>query len=86
VSIGTTDGRVVDLAAKYEREEGAVLLTGIQALVRVLCDHRRLDRARGLSTRTFVSGYEGSPSPGWTCRSRGNERCSTDSTARSRPG
>ena len=46
---------------KYLREEGAVYLSGIQALVRVTLDQHRADRRRGLNTATLVSGYRGSP-------------------------
>ena len=38
-----------------------VLISGIQAIVRLVLDQRRLDRDRGLDTAAFVSGYEGSP-------------------------
>ena len=51
----------VSLADKYLLEQGTVFLSGTQALVRVLLDQVRADRARGLKTATFVSGYQGSP-------------------------
>jgi indolepyruvate ferredoxin oxidoreductase len=53
------------LTDRYLRQEGTVYLTGVQALVRVLFDLARHDRAQGLSTATFVSGYEGSPLGGY---------------------
>ena len=37
------------------------LLTGVQAIARLLVEHRALDRRRGLKTASFVSGYQGSP-------------------------
>jgi len=46
---------------KYRREEGAVILSGVQALVRVTFDQHRADKRRGLNTATLVSGYPGSP-------------------------
>src|SRR5437868_5763077 len=51
----------VSLDDKYSADEGRVLLSGIQALVRLTLEQRRLDTARGLDTRVFVSGYQGSP-------------------------
>ncbi len=51
----------VSLDDKYSADEGRVLLSGIQALVRLTLEQRRLDDARGLDTRVFVSGYQGSP-------------------------
>jgi indolepyruvate ferredoxin oxidoreductase len=53
------------LTDRYLREEGTVYLTGVQALVRALFDRARQDRARGLRSGTFVSGYEGSPLGGY---------------------
>jgi indolepyruvate ferredoxin oxidoreductase len=50
-----------DLDAKYRVTDGGVLLTGIQALARVVFDQIRADRRRNLNTAAFVSGYPGSP-------------------------
>lgn len=50
-----------ELADRYRRTEGRVLLTGTQALVRVLINQARSDRLAGLNTAGFVSGYRGSP-------------------------
>ncbi len=48
----------------YTRETGAVYLTGTGALIRLLLTQRRVDRAAGLTTNGFVSGYRGSPLAG----------------------
>ena len=53
------------LDSRYEQEQGAVYLTGIQALVRLPIDQMRRDRRAGLNTGTFISGYEGSPLGGY---------------------
>jgi indolepyruvate ferredoxin oxidoreductase len=53
--------REISLEDKYLLEEGRVLLTGVQALVRLPLDQHRADRRRGLHTGTMVSGYQGSP-------------------------
>jgi indolepyruvate ferredoxin oxidoreductase len=50
----TLDSRFTDL-------DRPVLLTGIQALLRLLLEQRRLDEQAGLSTAALVSGYRGSP-------------------------
>lgn len=41
--------------------EGRVAMSGVQALLRVLVDQRRLDRRAGLHTAGLLSGYRGSP-------------------------
>ena len=46
---------------KYTASTGRVYLTGYQALVRLLLIQRDRDRAAGLNTAGFVSGYRGSP-------------------------
>ena len=50
-----------ELRDRYARTEGRVFLTGTQAIVRIALDQARRDRARGLDTRGYVSGYRGSP-------------------------
>src|SRR3984957_20383858 len=57
--------RVATLDDRYQRQDGTIYLTGIQALVRMLLDRARHDRTRGLDTATYVSGYEGSPLGGY---------------------
>ena len=45
-------------------EDGRILLTGVQGLVRLPLDQHRADRRLGLHTATMISGYQGSPSLG----------------------
>ncbi|WP_193045630.1 indolepyruvate ferredoxin oxidoreductase family protein [Mycolicibacterium baixiangningiae] len=49
---------------RYDLRDGEVHLSGIQALVRLPLDQRRLDQQNGLDVAVFVSGYEGSPLAG----------------------
>jgi len=49
------------LEDKYTKEEGWILLSGVQAIVRLPLDQHRADKRRGLNTATLVSGYRGSP-------------------------
>ncbi len=49
------------LCDRYTMPAGRVFLTGTQALVRVLYDQARRDKAAGINTGGFVSGYRGSP-------------------------
>jgi indolepyruvate ferredoxin oxidoreductase len=57
--------RAVALDDKYLRCDGEVFLTGVQALVRLPLDRRRMDIAAGLDTGGFISGYRGSPLGGY---------------------
>ena len=50
-----------ELEDRYRRDTGRVFLTGTQALVRIALTQRELDRAAGLNTAGFISGYRGSP-------------------------
>jgi len=55
----------ISLDQKYTQDSGHVFLTGIQALVRLPMAQIRRDRASGLKTAGFVSGYRGSPLGGY---------------------
>ncbi len=57
----TTTAQAVPAENEYTAESGRVLISGIQALVRLTLEQRRLDAARGLDTGVLVSGYQGSP-------------------------
>jgi indolepyruvate ferredoxin oxidoreductase len=49
------------LEHKYTRRAGRVYLSGVQALVRLPLLQQMRDRAAGLHTAGFISGYRGSP-------------------------
>src|SRR5246127_4835784 len=55
----------ISLDQKYTQGTGHVFLTGIQALVRLPLAPIRRDRAAGLNTAGFISGYRGSPLGGY---------------------
>ena len=55
----------ISLDDKYLLEQGRAFMTGIQALVRLPLDRKRLDRKLGLNTAGFISGYRGSPLGGY---------------------
>ena len=53
--------QTVTLDDKYSAGSGSVLMSGTQALVRLLLLRRAVDQAAGLNTAGFVTGYRGSP-------------------------
>ncbi|MBB5048711.1 indolepyruvate ferredoxin oxidoreductase [Rhodopseudomonas rhenobacensis] len=55
----------ISLDQKYTQGSGHIFLTGIQALVRLPMAQIRRDRAMGLNTAGFVTGYRGSPLGGY---------------------
>jgi indolepyruvate ferredoxin oxidoreductase len=55
----------ISLDQKYTQSTGHVFMTGIQALVRLPMAQIRRDRACGLNTAGFISGYRGSPLGGY---------------------
>ena len=57
--------RDYSLDHKYTRERGRIYLSGVQALVRLPLMQQLRDRAAGLNTGGFISGYRGSPLGGF---------------------
>jgi len=51
----------VSLSDRYDLEKSPVLLNGTQALVRLMLMQSARDRAAGLNTAGYVTGYRGSP-------------------------
>lgn len=51
----------VSLSDRYLKRDGRILITGVQALVRLMLIQAERDRAQGLNTAGFASGYRGSP-------------------------
>jgi indolepyruvate ferredoxin oxidoreductase len=51
----------IGLSGRFTAEAGQHVLPGVPALVRMLLDQMRIDRASGLHNAAFVSGYPGSP-------------------------
>ena len=51
----------VKLTDCYTLSEGKALMSGTEALVRLLLEQSRIDRMNGLRTKGLVSGYPGSP-------------------------
>jgi indolepyruvate ferredoxin oxidoreductase len=61
IAVSSTSLASVSLDDKYDLESGRIFVTGVQALVRLLILQRQRDKAAGLNTAGFVSGYRGSP-------------------------
>jgi indolepyruvate ferredoxin oxidoreductase len=53
------------LDRRYAVGDDPVVLTGMQALTRIVLDQVRADRAAGMHTAGFISGYPGSPIAGY---------------------
>src|SRR5918992_201933 len=78
--------REVSLDDKYVLEEGRVLLTGLQGLVRLVLEQRRADVRNGLHTGTMISGYQGSPLGGLDKELQRNRKLLDEHHVRHVPG
>ena len=54
-------GQQITLDDRYDLNKKTVLLNGTQALVRLMLMQSARDRAAGLNTAGYVTGYRGSP-------------------------
>ena len=51
----------VTLGDKYDLAKSRILLTGTQAVVRLVLTQRARDRRMGKRTAAYITGYRGSP-------------------------
>ncbi len=59
--VGGPARSAVTLTDRYSKRQGQILISGVQALVRLMLIQAERDKAAGLKTGGFVSGYRGSP-------------------------
>ena len=59
------DARAISLDDRYELDHGRVFMNGLHALTRLPIVQMKRDRAAGLNTAAFISGYRGSPLGGY---------------------
>lgn len=85
-SVGMSAPEPLALSSRYTDLDRPVLLSGIQALVRVLVEQARLDRYAGLKTGGLVSGYRGSPLGGLDQELWRQEHLLTELGIRFQPG
>lgn len=74
------------LESRYRDLDRPVLLSGVQALIRVLLEQSRLDRMAGHTTGGLVSGYRGSPLGGVDLELWRRETLLTEAGIRFQPG
>lgn len=77
---------VVTLDDKYMQGEGQVMLSALQGVVRLLLEQARRDRAAGLNTAGYVTGYRGSPITTLDAQLWASEKLLTDHAIRFEPG
>lgn len=78
--------REFTLEDRYQREEGEIFLTGLQALVRIPIEQSRRDAAAGRDVGVLISGYEGSPLAGYDLELQRHSKILDDHRIVFRPG
>ncbi|UWQ97374.1 indolepyruvate ferredoxin oxidoreductase family protein [Rhodobacteraceae bacterium M385] len=76
----------VSLNDKFDLSKSQVLLNGTQAMVRLMLMQKERDRAAGLNTAGFVSGYRGSPVGGVDLQMTRSEKVLTANDVTFKPG
>ena len=74
------------LEDRFDRAEGDVAMSGVQALLRVLLDQLRADRRDGMNNAAMVSGYRGSPLGGIDSLMLGNAEELAENNITFQPG
>jgi len=74
------------LSDAFRNERGQVYMTGMQALVRLMLEQHAADRANGLRTAGYVTGYRGSPLGGFDAELTRQARLLAESDVRFHPG
>ncbi|MCB2078655.1 MAG: indolepyruvate ferredoxin oxidoreductase family protein, partial [Novosphingobium sp.] len=77
---------VVTLNDKYTQEDGQVMLSALQGVVRLLLDQARRDKAAGLNTGGYITGYRGSPITTLDAQLWASEKLLTEHAIRFEPG
>jgi len=78
--------QTVSLNDRFDLEKSPVLLNGTQALVRLMLMQKARDRAAGLNTAGYVTGYRGSPLGAVDMQMRRAEKILTASDIRFQEG
>jgi len=76
----------VSLNDRFDLEKSPVLLNGTQALVRLMLMQKARDRAAGLNTAGYVTGYRGSPLGAVDMQMRRAARCWPSMMSNSKKG
>jgi indolepyruvate ferredoxin oxidoreductase len=86
MDVGLARGSTITLESRFVDLDAPVFISGVQAMVRVLLEQGRLDRAKGWKTAGLVSGYRGSPLGGLDKELWARQRLLTAHDVKFQPG